>query len=241
MKRLFAFILSAAVALMLSGCGAQLPQGYDEVKQAKQLYQELDSAHITMTDNTTGTIIMDFSFYINPNNEMVLSYYGVDDGREQHAYSNGAEYFYKEHDDEKWTVIGTEDENYIYNLYNREYRYPYAQGGIFFLDAGSVESAEVIASEDGPTQITYIYDTDRLNRSAVEYIDGVSAFVSLETAFVIDENGYITEFSEKGTVTDADGFDRNIDMSIVVDSMNEVYDIPYPVDEVYARGEKPTE
>ena len=241
MKKLFLAVFAVLCSFVLSGCAAQLPEGYETVKQAKEQYEKLDSAHITMTDLTNNSVIMDFSFYINPNNEMVLSYYGVNGGEEQYAYSNGAEYFYKEHGDEKWTVIGSDDESYLYNLYNREYRYPYAQGGIFFLDGGSVDEAGIVACDDGVTLITYIYDADKLNSSAVKYLDGVSAFVSLETEFYIDADGNLVEFVERGVVTDSNGIDNEVNMSIKVDSMNEVYDIAYPVDEIYAKGEKTAE
>ncbi len=241
MKKLVLAVLLMLSAVAFSGCTTKLPEGYDAVKQAKDQYEQLDSAHVTMTDLTDGSVIMDFSFYINPNNEMVLSYYGIDGEEEQFAYSNGAEYFYKEHGDEKWTVIGSDDENYLYNLYNREYRYPYAQGGIFFLDGGSVADVGIINSDDGAMQITYTYDANKLNSSAVEYLDGVSGFVSLETVFTVNSDGYITEFIERGIVTGDDGIDLDINMSITVDSMNEVYDIKYPVDEIYAPGEKSTE
>ena len=53
----------------------------------------------------------------------------------------------------------------------------------------------------------------------------------------IDPDGFITEFTEKGTVTDTEGLTQDVNMSIKIDMMNEVYDIPYPVDRLDKSGE----
>jgi len=232
MRKLLSGAAAISAVICMSGCIAQMPDGYNDVKAAKENYEKLNSAHTTMIDLSTGDKIMDFSFYINNGGEMILSYYGKDGADEMYAYSNGAEYFYKDAGDELWSVIGADDESYIYNIYNREYRYPYADGGIFFLDGGSVESFSVTDKPDGGCTIVYVYDADKLNASAVEMLDGVSGFDSLETTFEINADGYITDFTEKGTVTDADGVSHDVNMRISVDMMNEVYEIPYPVDRV---------
>ena len=255
MRKLLSGAAAISAVICMSGCIAQMPDGYNDVKAAKENYEKLNSAHTTMIDLSTGDKIMDFSFYINNGGEMILSYYGKDGADEMYAYSNGAEYFYKDAGDELWSVIGADDESYILNAMkhipvvlcdrklstanvdsvgtdNREYRYPYADGGIFFLDGGSVESFSVTDKPDGGCTIVYVYDADKLNASAVEMLDGVSGFDSLETTFEINADGYITDFTEKGTVTDADGVSHDVNMRISVDMMNEVYEIPYPVDRV---------
>ncbi|MBQ8193941.1 MAG: hypothetical protein IJZ47_01115 [Oscillospiraceae bacterium] len=233
-----AFLTAVLASLMaLSGCAPSMPEGYDTVRASKDKYETLDSARAIMTDLSTGEQIMEFTFFINPKDEMVLSYYGKDGENEMYAYSNGAEYFYKDSGDELWSVISSSDENYIYNIYNREYRYPYAEGGIFFLDGGSVESAEVTSNSDGSCVVEYSYNADKLNRSTKGILEGVESFSSLTTTFIIDPDGFITEFTEKGTVTDTEGLTQDVNMSIKIDMMNEVYDIPYPVDRLDKSGE----
>lgn len=228
MRKLF-FAAALGTVVLLVGCSAE-PEGCAIVREAKEKYESLDSAKTVMTDISTGEQIMEFSFFFNANDEMVLSYYGRDGEDETYAYSNGAEFYYKEAGDEKWSLIGTDDEYYIYNLYNREYRYPYAEGGIFFLDAGSVETADVVQNADGSYLITYVYAVDKLNESTKGLLDGVSSFDALTTTFEINADGYITEFTEVGTVVDAQGETTDVNMCISVELMNEVYDIPYPVD-----------
>lgn len=220
---------AAAVVMLMSGC-AQLPDGYKQVKAAKEKYETLDSATTTMTDLVTGEKIMEFSFFFTQKDEMVLYYYGKDGDDEMYAYSNGAEYFYKEPDAEKWKVIGSDDENYLYNLYNRKYRYPYAEGGIFFLDGTSVNSARVTENGDGSLYVSYEYDADKLNKSTKGILDNVTEFSSLETVFEINPEGYITEYTQTAVVTDNSGTLRDINVRINVDNMNNVFDLPYPVD-----------
>lgn len=230
MKRAFSVTAGILSLMMLAGCAAAVPDGYQTVKAAKEKYETLDSARAVMTDLSTGEQIMEFTFLINQKDEMILSYYGRDGENEMRAYSNGAEYFYKDAGDEMWSVIASDDENYIYNIYNREYRYPYADGGIFFLDGSSVESAEVTQNPDGSCIVEYVYDPDRLSNSTKGLLDGVDSFSALTTSFSINSDGFITEFIEVGSVTASDGTVHDVNMSITVDMMNEIYDIPYPVD-----------
>ena len=226
------FLLLTAMIFCLSGCAAELPEGYQLVKSAKAKYETLDSGRVIMVDLDKDEKIMEFSFLINPNDEMVLSYYGKDGDKEMYAYSDGAEYFYKDAGDEMWSVISSSDESYIYNIYNRENRYPYADGGIFFLDGGSVETVSVTENADGSCTVTYVYDADKLNNSTQGLLEDVQSFESLTTVFEINADGFITDFTETGTVTDSGGVKMDINMRITIDMMNEVYEIPYPVDQV---------
>ena len=133
MKKTIAAVLAAVSISLAAGCAANLPAGYDKFTAAREKYETLSSGRVTMTDLTTGDEIMRFSFYFNVNDEMVFSYWGSWQGEEQQAYSDGAEFFYKESGDVKWTGFGSDDDGYIYNVYNRGYRYPYAEGRLFFL------------------------------------------------------------------------------------------------------------
>lgn len=239
MKR---FIPAAALlTLILTGCAAKLPEGCRQFTAARESYEQLDSAKVTMTDLDTGEQVMEFSFYFTGNDEMVLSYYGCWGGEVQQAYSDGAEFFYKDSGDEKWSVISSGDENYIYNIYNRKYRYPYAEGRVFFLAAEAVAEAQVI-SDEGGTQITYIYDPDKLNQATMPGVEeNISDFSALTTIMKIGADGIVDSFTEMGTVTTVSGDTVTLNMEITVGSANEVFEIPYPVDEVYKPGEKPAQ
>lgn len=220
-------LLIVSGTLLLCGCSAK-PEGYDRVKRAKELFEELDGARVIMEDVSAGERLMEFSFYVNENDEMIFSYLGAGEGGEERCYSNGAEFYYKTADSSDWEVIGPADENYYYNIYTRDYRYPYARGSIFFLDGTSVKDARV-TEEGGKTVTVYTYDPEKLNSYAVNLLDNVSSFSELTASYVIDENGYITEFTERGTVTDANGEKSAVDLRITVDRMNEIYEIEAPV------------
>ncbi len=225
---------AAASVLMMSGCTAELPDGYGEFTAARNKYEELDSARVIMTDLDTGEQIMEFSFYFTANDEMVLSYDGSWDGERQQAYSDGAEFFYKESGDEKWTVIGSGDDSYIYNVYNRKYRYPYAEGRMFFLAAEAVRQAAVTVNADGTTEITYDYDPEKLNSASMPGVEEeISDFEELSTTLKINAEGIPVSFTEGGTVTTVSGETLTLNMRIDITEINEVFEIPYPVDEVY--------
>lgn len=232
---------AAAAFLMLTGCSASLPDGYNEFKAAREKYETLDSAKVTMTDLDSGEQVMEFSFYFSRNDEMVLSYEDNWDGKTQQAYSDGAEFFYKEDGDEKWTVIGSGDESYVYNVYNRKYRYSYAQGRVFFLAAEAVQNAAVTVNADGSVEITYEYDPVKLNDASMPGVEeSIESFSALTTKLEINPDGIPVHFTEEGTVTTVSGETLTLNMRIDVTAINEVFEIPYPVDEVWKPGEKPS-
>lgn len=228
MRKFFLCILSVVLALMLTGC-VSAPENYGEIKKAKELYEKLDSARVVMVDNKSGGELMDFRFYINKKDEMIFSYESFENG--DRAYSDGVQFFYRTEGDGGWTAITPKDEAYIYNVYNRKYRYPYARGGLFFLDGTSVSSVGM--SEDGGDKvITYVYDCDKLNDGYVKQLDGVSAFSALTCVYRINADGYITEFTETGTMTDDSDAVKDIDLTYLVTEMNGISVIENPVDYV---------
>ena len=229
MKKL---ILVLVCAVLLTGCAQKMPQDYDRIKEAKKLYEELDSARIVMTDLNSGAEVLEFSFYLNKDDEMVFSYRGFDGGGEERAYSDGAQFFYKTADEEGWHIIGSDDESYLYNRYNKTYRYPYARGSIFFLDGTSVSSASTTEKSDGSFSITYVYDSEGLNNYAAGRLENVSEFSSLTAVYELNPEGYITSFTQTGTVSDENGVASDINMRLDVFDMNGVYEIPYPVGEL---------
>ena len=228
MRKIFFCVLPILLAIMLTGCAAA-PENYGEIKKAKELYEKLDSARVVMVDNSGGGELMDFRFYINKKDEMIFSYESFENGDK--AYSDGVQFFYKTEGDSGWTAITPNDEAYIYNIDNRKYRYPYARGGLFFLDGTSVSSVET-AEDGGDRLITYVYDCDKLNDYAVTKLDGVSEFSALTCVYRLNADGYITEFTETGTITDDTETVRDIDLTYRVTEMNGINIIENPVDYV---------
>lgn len=228
MKRRFLYILPMLFILLLTGC-SPVPEAYNDIKRAKKLYEKLDSARVVMLDNTTDRPLMEFSFYINQKDEMIFSYESYENGDK--AYSDGMQFFYKTEGDGGWTAITPKNEEYIYNIYNRKYRYPYARGGLFFLDGTSVSSAETAA--DGEDKlITYVYDCEKLNGYAVGRIEDVAAFSALTCVYRINADGMITELIETGSITDGEGEEREVDLTYRVMEMNGITVIENPVDYV---------
>lgn len=229
MNKRILYILPMLLILLLTGC-TTTPEAYNDIKQAKKLYEKLDSAHVVMLDNIENVPLMDFRFYINKKDEMIFSYEGFESG--DRAYSDGVQFFYRTEGDDGWTAITPKDEAYIYNVYNRKYRYPYARGGLFFLDGTSVSSAEVKDDGAGGAVITYAYDPERLNDYASKQFEDVSEFIGLSCTYRINADGYITEFSQRGTISDSEGELRDMDITYLVTEMNGITAIENPVDYV---------
>ncbi len=219
-------IAAAALAVLAFVKMKAVPDGADDIKEARQLYEKLDSAQLTMTDNSNGEKLMNFSFYINGDNEMIFEYISPQSG--DHAYSDGKRFYYKT--DGKWTAITPEDESYIHNIYNREYRYPYARGSVFFLNTGSVSEASIEEQNGGKT-ITYVYDCEKLNKSSVKDLENVSEFSALTCVYSLNADGLITRFTEKASLTDAEGKVSDVDITLEVSEVNKIKFIEKPFDE----------
>lgn len=235
MRRTAAFISALVITLMVtlvSGCALSVPEGFNEVKRAKELYDKLDSGRLTMTDLSSGETLMEFSFFINAKDEMIFSYLSQDESGTEGAYSDGAQFFYKNRGEEKWRIISTEDESYLYNLYSKTYRYPYARGSVFFLDGTSVGAAQVTENADGSLTVSYEYDPEKLNKNAVGMLDGVSEFYALSAVYEIAADGCIAAFTETGSVADEQGGRSDVNIRLEVSDPNGVYDIPSPVGEL---------
>lgn len=232
MRKALSLLAALLTAVSISGCSVAKPDGYDSVKKAKELYNTLESARVVMEDITKGSTLMEFEFLINVRGEMEFYYKGESGDGTEHAYSNGAEFYYKTADAEGWSVIGPADEGYIYNIYNREYRYPYADGSIFFLDGTSVEKSEVTENPDGGVTVEYTYNAEGLNSYAAGKLENVSAFSELKARYRMNKDGYITEFTETGAVTDSEGVLNDVNIRITVTDMNNIDEIAYPVDNI---------
>ncbi len=230
MRRALLLLAALLTAVCFCGCSLARPQGYDSVKKAKELYNTLSSAEVIMEDIDSGGTLMEFRFLVNVRDEMEFYYEGEGENGTEYAYSNGAEFYYKTAGAEGWSVIGPADEEYIYNIYNKEYRYPYADGSIFFLDGTSVEKSEVSENSDGGITVKYVYDADSLNSYAAGKLENVGSFSELTAEYIMDKDGYITGFVETGAVTDSDGVMKNVNIRITVRDMNGIDNIPYPVD-----------
>lgn len=231
MKRTAALLL-ALVIMLVSGCALSVPEGFSEVKRAKELYEKLGSGRLTMTDVASGETLMEFSFFINKKDEMIFSYISQDENGTEGAYSDGAQFFYKNRGEEKWRIISADDESYLYNLYSKTYRYPYARGSIFFLDGTSVESAQLTENADGSLTVRYDYDPEKLNKNAVGMLDGVSEFYALSAVYEIAADGCMAAFTETGSVADEQGERSDLSIRLTVSDPGNVYDIPSPVGEL---------
>lgn len=202
-----------------------LPDGYSDIKKGREQYEKLDSARLDMIDLSNGETLMTFRFYINSNNEMILDYDSPKNG--DHAYSDGKQFYYRT--DGEWTAITPRDEEYIHNIFNREYRYPYARGAVFFLDGTAVTETNV-EQNSGETTITYVYDCDKLNEGSAKNLENVSEFSELVCTYTLNADGLIVRFTEKGTVTYTDGEHENINIAFEVTEINNVKSIDIPFD-----------
>lgn len=152
--------------IALAGCGA--PGSYDGkdlVDRAKKLHTELEAAHITVTDEITGTVVQEITYRF-AGDIMQYMYIGRDPetGEEYYEFNNGTELDTWHTGDTAWSFAAKGSEGF-YN-YSRAKRHYFADGDQLLDDhAAALESAELKYYKDVVPDVILTYKADEISRS----------------------------------------------------------------------------
>ncbi len=215
-----------AVILALTGCKADYSHitGYNEIENARKLYSGLFSAHLTVTDMSTGTLTQELYYYYDEQDRLCYSYYGTDGKQEYYEYHNGSEYSYST-DNESWTTLIAGDQNY--RVYSKTQKMSMCDEGMIFIKPESVTSSKSEKSGDN-TVITMQYDVSQLNSSMADQLGMVGQLTGFEVIYTLDKEGYCTKLIQRGK-SDNNGEEMTVDYVLEIDRMNDVAQIENPV------------
>ena len=188
MRKLVRAVLGAlAAAALLSGCNeAEDKAGGLLIKQAREDYASLNSAHVIMTDMATGEQSQSFTFKYDEKDALVFSYYGKSENSEYAHYNNGVECFTYENGEVSYCTKGDKD----FVRYTREMTHPQADKGLLIYSPENITSAKEETIEGG-IKVTHVYDVKKIG-AKVE--DGEATGFTAEYYF--DENGGLEYFTE---------------------------------------------
>jgi hypothetical protein len=177
--------------------GAQL----EGIGSAREKYEELESARVTVTDSFTGRVIEDFRFRYEGDTLTYL--YWATDGETVYAeYNNGSRLCYGYGGEADWTALTVSDDGFY--SYGRGIKHRLTKKSLFFLDAPSVSSVDF---RDG-NGVAVEYDVKKLNKRSDK-----EKFSELTTEFRLDKSGYIEVFIREHTLSDGGEFAYKIEIT----------------------------
>lgn len=224
LRKIISVLITAAAAISLCGCSADYSslEGYNEIENARKLYSELYSAHLTVTDAENDMLTQELTFMYDSANVMQYSYFGTDGSKTYYEYHNGTEYSYS--DGGEWTVLKEGDENY--RSYSRAAKMSMCDEGMIFIKPESVTASKKIKDGDN-TVITMQYDAEQLNSSMSSQLGLVGSLKSFEVIYTLDSNGYCIKMEQIGTAQQ-DMTESKVDYIMQIDKMNDIGVIEKP-------------
>lgn len=224
MRKILYAITALLMCLTLCSCNSIDLEGYDVISAARDEYEKLQSAHITVTNLEKNMITQELTFKINPEKRMTYNYYGTDGNVVYYEYHDGTELYWTSDITADWNVEGLAGENYV--MYTDTARHPLAKKGAFFVNPASVSEATVSVNGD-TTVITYVYDTEKLNKNAQTLLSELGQLDGFLTEYTI-VNGQFKKLLEKGFLT-KDGVLTEVNYLVEVSEENAVPSIDMPV------------
>lgn len=218
-NKAFDVVLLFSLFVILTGC---LPGnadysniiGYPEVAEAKKLYEELDSGHFYMIDNTSGRITEEFTFKYRDDGQLTYLYKGTDGDNVYFEYHNGSEINYKKSVADEWKFVSKGDPDYY--SYSRKDKHPYTVSGVISVNAYAVTESDVQDTENGGKKVSFKYNAEYLASSLSE----LGELKSFESSVWLNKDGYCYRLDQKG-IFEKDG-EFISDFSMYIDMMNEV-------------------
>jgi len=218
-------VAAAAVCLfLLSGCSADYShiEGYDEIIKARELYSALNAAHLTVTDNQSGTLTQELTFIYDSSDRLCYNYFGTDGKTEYYEYHNGSEYSYYENGE--WKTLTQGDEKY--RVYSKTSKLSMTDAGMIFVKPQSITASTVKETDDGKL-IEVEYDASALNSSMSSQLGLVGTLKSFKVTYSIDSRGYCTQMQQTGTA-ELNGKESDIDYILAIDKINDISSVEKP-------------
>ena len=177
------YIIIVCSLSVLSGCGfSGSYEGKDLVDRAKKLHTGLEAAHITVTDEISGTVVQEITYRF-AGDIMQYMYIGRDaeTGEEYYEFNNGTELDTWHTGDTSWSFAAKGSEGY-YN-YSRAKRHYFADGDWLLDEHISAISSAEQGSFNANKWVHLRYDDAKL--SQYETMTGVTGF---EQGYTFEEN-----------------------------------------------------
>lgn len=207
---LLAVLLSAVTCLF--SCGKPNIVGSNLVMQAREDFEELDSASVVMTNTDTDKAEQIFTFKYSSDGVLSYTDWKLVDGVESNEYNNGEINVYLR--DGKYYQYKSGDEKFI--SFNRTKKHQKTQDQMITYIPTAITDARM-KSDSEKDEITHIYDVEKVNPTVPE---GAKA-TGFAVKFIFDKKGDLEYFTET-TIYELDGKEKRLEYKTEITKRNKV-------------------
>lgn len=226
LKKKLAALAASLSLLFLTACNDfSSIDGYQLIEQAQVLYEQLESAHVVVTDLDTDIVTQDFTF-LYKDDVLTYSYIGTDGATIYYEYHNGSEINHTTADADSWVFIDPSSSDYY--TYSKSSRHPYASRQLISVSPESVTSSTVTNLEGGGTQISFEYNVDVLNQNSANSLAEIGTLNSFSVTVKLDNIGNCIELRQQAEVVN-DGVTTSENYLLTISDMNAISEITRPV------------
>lgn len=203
------------LTLCLFGCGKPDIVGDNLVMQAREDFEQLDSASIVMTNLDTDKAEQIFTFKYSSDNVLTYTDWKLIDGVQSNEYNDGEVNVYFR--DGKYYQYHKGDDKFV--KYTRTQRHKKTQDQMITYIPSAITEAKM-KKVDGKDELTHIYDVNKVNPAVP---DGAKA-TGFAVRFVFDKNGKLEYFTET-TICEKDGKETRFAYKTEIKDKNKVGEI----------------
>ncbi len=178
--------MSICVLLCFSGCGNPDIVGDNLVMQAREDFEQLDSAQVVMTNTDTDKVEQIFTYRYD-DGVLIYKDWKLIDGKESVEFNDGEQNVYLQ--DGKYYQYKQGDDKFI--KYTRTKKHKKTQDLMLTYIPSAITDAKM-ERVDGKDEVTHIYDISKVNPTVP---DGAEA-TGFAVRFVFDKNGKLDYFTE---------------------------------------------
>lgn len=217
-----AIMLCVSVLMSAAGCGGPDIVGNNFVMQAREDYEELDSAQIVMTNVDTGKVEQTFTFSYSKSGVLTYKDWKLVDGQESIEFNDGEVNVY--YMDGKYYQYNKGEDKF--ERYTRKNKHKKTKDDMITYIPSAITDAKMQRKKD-EEEIIHIYDVSEVNPTVPQ---GAQA-MGFAVKFVFKKSGKLDYFTET-TLYELDGKQQRITYKTEITQQNKVGEIAniMPVD-----------
>lgn len=221
MRKLFTAAMAVIIICICAGCEDYTKiEGYELMVGAQDIYEALNSAHITVTDKNSGLVTQDFIFKYE-GETLTYSYAGTDGDTVYYENHNGSRIEYTYADTDEWRIIEAADENYF--QYTKTSRHPLASRQLLEISEEAISASSVKEGDNGSKIVSFDYDIDKLKPRNDDAFSrtGKEELTYFHIEAVLNQNGECTSFTQRAKLIN-DGVIKEEEYEVLISEMNSV-------------------
>lgn len=219
-KIISAIFIIVSSLVLLTGCSQKRQEfdGVSDIEKFRNSVDKYDSAVFTITDETNGNVVQEFSFMFDGDKQIYLDKQYNNKGEEKIEYSDGVNVWIKDYENDVVKLSGGDDG---FAVYTKDNRIIFSTGNMFFYLNGYIGMNSVSTDADGVKTVSFNYDAKKMNEKTGSNI------VSIATSYRFDKDGNFEYMTQDNAVM-KDGNEEHTNTKIVQSNINSLTSIDNP-------------